>query len=531
MPVHSLEAIATSLGLISGQRKGRKTFSHRQMNTKDKDMLEQQLLSLFEDPAELDKFVDRLPTEEKLALQAILFNWEEAGQMAFYNARLWIKRVLDQNMAHQDVFTRLTDKGLAFSASSDHGWHDIYTVADEMVAPIYLSAGRELAPHVLEEGNQQTEEPVIIKDICLFLAATRVGNLRGTSGGQIHQTDMKKVKSFFPSYPDGRCQVIALIANLLGLVENNRGRLAMADQAVLWAAKPLAEQWRQVLVATFEHLLPKVFTDASGIHLVNILKIFPAHYLPLTQVAKLMARAQATKQDAGLTEASINAVADILTWVGYLDGFQTPDGVAVRIAPAAVRLMKGDGVSLPVSFQEENFVVQPNFEILADQHLSPPVLWELCQYADPVQADRMITCRLTRASLYRAWQAGKKLPEIISFLQRHSQFPVPQNVLASLEDWYRQMGRMHLYQTIVLHCDTPELATELKMHRKIAPFVVGQLSPQDLLVRLGAGETVITHLRKAGYFPDPALHSDPIGEDPKIATGRPAPASNQPRKR
>lgn len=207
----------------------------------------------------------------------------------------------------------------------------------------------------------------------------------------------------------------------------------------------------------------------------------------------------------GEIKEEISSYADLLLWLGCLEKGRYGKKQVVRLKPAGRRLLLGEKEPFQAAPREEKFVVQPNFEVIAGRELAPQVLWQLHLCADLVQADRMLIFNLNRGSFYRAFQAGRRPEEIAAFFKQHSKYELPQNVLFSLEEWKREMGRVYLVQAAVLRCDSPELAAELKASPRLGRYIVGEITAQDLLVPSEAVQQVLLVLQQEGYLPLPKV--------------------------
>lgn len=121
-------------------------------------------------------------------------------------------------------------------------------------------------------------------------------------------------------------------------------------------------------------------------------------------------------------------------------------------------------------------IVQPNFEILVNRDCPLPTRWELELFADPIRVDLMLSLRISKLSVLRAFQAGYTAKKISRILQSLSQKSLPQNVVYTIEEWERQYGRIYFAELFLLRCDHESLAKELLSSRKIKPFILGTVS-------------------------------------------------------
>ncbi len=88
-------------------------------------------------------------------------------------------------------------------------------------------------------------------------------------------------------------------------------------------------------------------------------------------------------------------------------------------------------------------VVQPNFEVVVyRKNATPESLHMLGTFADLVSDQESLVFSTSLESIYRASEAGIKLDEIVSFLKRNSTKPIPENVTATLEEWWQRCNQV-----------------------------------------------------------------------------------------
>ncbi|AZS14617.1 helicase-associated domain-containing protein [Paenibacillus lutimineralis] len=121
---------------------------------------------------------------------------------------------------------------------------------------------------------------------------------------------------------------------------------------------------------------------------------------------------------------------------------------------------------------EELFYIQPDFEIIVPPEVSFRVRWELELYCENVTMDVMSIYRLSRTSIAAATQQGRTVEEAIDFLHNGSA-GIPDNVLLSLKQWAKEMGRTSLAEVQLLRCKDEEAAGRIAAHLEL----MGVLEP------------------------------------------------------
>ena len=93
------------------------------------------------------------------------------------------------------------------------------------------------------------------------------------------------------------------------------------------------------------------------------------------------------------------------------------------------------------------------------------------------------TYRITPLSLWNAAAAGLSAEAILEGLQRYSKYPIPENVRVDIEDYISRYGRVKLIRhdgDLLLISDDAALIAELVRHKKLIPYIVGQLDDRTL---------------------------------------------------
>ncbi|HEY3364284.1 MAG TPA: helicase-associated domain-containing protein [Symbiobacteriaceae bacterium] len=151
-------------------------------------------------------------------------------------------------------------------------------------------------------------------------------------------------------------------------------------------------------------------------------------------------------------------------------------------------------------------LLQATFEAIAPRPVPAELLWTLELVADLIKrTDRTLTYRLSRQSVYRALKTGLTGEAIQAFLKEHSATGVPQNVAFDLTAWANAYGQVYLQQMTVLRCASPILAQQVKASRRTSRFVVGELTPTDLIVTSADYKELLEALQADGLMPRPDI--------------------------
>lgn len=133
-------------------------------------------------------------------------------------------------------------------------------------------------------------------------------------------------------------------------------------------------------------------------------------------------------------------------------------------------------------------VVQPNFEVLLMEPYMP-ALYQLVRIAELEQVGRVSRFTLAREALARALQRSATVDEVVAFLERHSQKPLPQNVVYTLHDWARRAREEAQAQAAAkphtIEALDERVAGEIVASPKLRAFRLRRVGPRTLAVPPG----------------------------------------------
>jgi hypothetical protein len=205
--------------------------------------------------------------------------------------------------------------------------------------------------------------------------------------------------------------------------------------------------------------------------------------------------------EAGFVRAML---CEPLYWMGLVDlGFSEGRLVAYRLSPAGEWAL-GLGQELSVPQGEGRVIVQPNFEIVALDPISDLTLAKLDEFAERISAERAITYRLSRESVYRAQRNGWHAARIIDTLNQLSDTQLPQNVLRTLEEWQKIHERIRIHRrSDMLQAHDGALLDRLMQDPRISSRFANRVDDVVAIIapRHGETEELIRNLQILGYPP------------------------------
>lgn len=209
----------------------------------------------------------------------------------------------------------------------------------------------------------------------------------------------------------------------------------------------------------------------------------------------------------GFEEAAIRKALFSL-FVSGLAAAGLDDGGTLLIARSAA--FEGRAASR-AKVAEPEFLLGGNFELKVAYDAPTEIRLKLEAFAEQTSGGRLPSYRISKATFYRALDAGVAVDEVLSFLESHVSKPVPQNVAFSLRGWAERYGKISFYDHLVIAAETPETADEIANLPTVAPFVKGRREFHAVEIARADYRAVRDALTSAGYLPR-SLRSEPEGD-------------------
>lgn len=166
---------------------------------------------------------------------------------------------------------------------------------------------------------------------------------------------------------------------------------------------------------------------------------------------------------------------------------------------------------------EDNIInqiyVQPNYEILVPQSFPHQNRLLLEQFTKLQYQDKMNKYLITKESVIKGLEIGVSIATFINFLKSYSAIPVSDNIIKTLSDWNKNYGKIKFIDVRIMQCDSVKLAQEIKLHKALQPWFIGELSPKNLIIDRTNFNQFVEQLNKLGYYPNKEVW---LGYDNKI---------------
>ncbi len=146
--------------------------------------------------------------------------------------------------------------------------------------------------------------------------------------------------------------------------------------------------------------------------------------------------------------------------IGVLDlGYQASQEIPSALQVTDLARAYFTNTVLPPPDVEGQVILQPDFQLLAMGPVPLRTLANLERFAEREKLDEsVITYRVTRDSVYMAFQRGETVSSLLIFLEDAAHQAIPQNVKRSLEDWGKQYERIVVRRKVtVVQLDAPQM--------------------------------------------------------------------------
>nr|WP_054938241.1 helicase-associated domain-containing protein [Moorella glycerini] len=520
MPLDFLQRLSQNLNLKVKMEKP----SIAQYKEKLREKLYTELLSFYSSPANIIKLWQKAGPPGQLMLETILFNNNLGGLINRVHER--INQVLGKGTA-REVGNKLLNHGLLFIRDGGYGQKYYYLPA-EIRAFIYYTKAFSLleqeertAPASIEDQGQ-----FLLVDFYILLAAVLRGDIKIAQAGHIYKRDRKKIL-LLQHYPEAeeRSELLEQLAIKIGFIEEEDGRAVLSAGAWDWLQMSRFEQW----ACFVDWLVGSDVKDNWQVWPAHILTLLlaapPDRWLSLPALYQLIPMYY-SKTDCDYIFQKIKALLQKYLWIGLIARKGDQETGAIRMTEvfrcyfsAVENWEKGietdeeeqeaveyyKALMAPYFPEESSFVVQPNFEIIAPLEIAPALLLQLSSFADLASADRMFIFNLNEKSFYRGFRSGQQPEAMIQIVKEHSKYELPANVLASLEEWAARMGKVSLVRGVLVRCQRPEQALQVKALLEKKEWLIEAITPRDFLIPEDIAPDFLDVLEKEGYMPYPDI--------------------------
>jgi hypothetical protein len=155
--------------------------------------------------------------------------------------------------------------------------------------------------------------------------------------------------------------------------------------------------------------------------------------------------------------------------------------LAVRLTSVGENVLRGT----PFEREEnrESFFVLPNFELTVfTSEMEYQNLYRLMLITEPVQTDVVSTFKISDKSVFEAIEIGLREDDILGFLEKESNKPVPRNVVRSITDWTSQTTFTTMSDVTLFETESEKDLESLMLIPAFTKQIVRKVGPTAVIV-------------------------------------------------
>jgi hypothetical protein len=490
------------------------------------------LQALLTDPAVVETIANRLSRSERRVMVTIVTQF---GCEPFDLAKLERLAAAQLSGAEARVgFYGLLQKALVFAFRKTWG-EQVYVMPSD---------GLLVWQRVLFPALDGTEDAVIqatlsssmtlSQELFFLLVQAAQQGLKLTKSGTLHKKQILKLSELLSmpedwfkglglKYAYGDVYPLPLAVALdmllrLQLLEQHEDELVLKEERCgLWM-QLRAEEQRAVLYETW-----KMLTQPSSVslqHSVLLLERLPAgKWLSWKALAQWLEEQRISSElpERELEEAWQREWVLPLLAFGWLE--QGTDTAGVQHYrwlhhPREVEASEAGQETQETQESQETacLMVQPDFDLLIPPDVPQSIVWEVACFADCTSKDQLSVYKLSKESLRRALEQGRKGEELLALLEKYAMYGVPDNVRLTVEQWTKPFGRIGFEQVLLLRCAEEETGDALTRLSGTSGLLGERLGDRHFIVRPEAWKSLSTVLEKAGFMAGKPLLLDGSNE-------------------
>lgn len=478
-------------------------------------------------PATLPQHFAKMDPTERILLAYVIYKQPKGWHPdSFYSYDLDSLRYLDSDLPGPDyvevtkILTKWTKAGIL---STEKG-NSALSLVDGTAATFWQWLEKKGVPLVVDAKPQQVyaaDLPGTLDNILNFLLWVDRGEVLVTRNNEINKNSLKRVLAAITEpvrYPglfveERYFYWLVSVTQFLNLIRSHNGRLKLtAAGRELTKRANVLELLGQIWPANLQAVKHK------GFFLVLPLL---AHCTGWISWGKLVTDLIAPAQNIGnlLRVDRVITLLDPWRFLGLLDWGTYENDIFFRVTPLGQsvfpKLLQGAKLGphlneirtladpvYPMSGPDTAYV-QPNFEIMMPRSVSWTARWQLGQFALLEQQDQMLKYRLDKTYLLDALKRGFPAGEVLTTLSRLSPYPLPENLVLTIQQWIESFGQVTFMQLVLLECASAEQTAAIAGARKYQDYVLGLYNPTTVIVR--DPEKLRKLLEKQGIYPMPGV--------------------------
>lgn len=476
------------------------------------------LIKKFTQPHFVDECLTHLTDDQKNALMVITLY---AQYIPSDEINAIVRRVLGEGIDYMAVITSLLDTGLIFHVFNNANEKAYYLI------PVEASKSLLDCSHILFTGlcnNYRSDTEMMrihTSGSSLYLSVfaafgSMLGNdLKFNMDNTLNRRTILKLKpnlgveSGMLDYEtlEQYCNVIVSFIYALDVIERGGTEITLrVNASERWAALMLHEK-RQ---SFFNFLRDSVFKEVHWHAFLLILSLIPEnmflHISLLEKFYRIFFDSDVHTGHGSFEKKPFNRFAIFLLYQLGIIEFASQDVhsfCAWKVTHEGMMLLRGtsNGETVPSHLEENQIIIQPNYELIIPRNADPSILWKIYRFADIYQCEYLLRFHISRDSVHRGLAANLSSSDIIDLLELLSKEEIPQNVTYSLKEWCEEYGAVYFMDVFLLRCKSKHLAEQIKLHPKTKPYIKGDFSETDLIADRTEYEELYKQLKALDLTP------------------------------
>lgn len=498
-PREQLDRIAAVVGLAPGA---------------DRGALVPQMAKRLTDPQFLATALSHLSDEEWAALKVVVFNGGDQGITVELCYQIVNMMTGKRRKTSPQSIEALQQRGLVYIRNQNY--RQVFYIPTDLMAAMTDILNAQLVTRVCLPPDLPIRslpaDPDLLEDLHRFLAYIHNRDVTLTQQGQIFKRHLRALAELLLTSPEEEETLVGRYPEPLGLlvgfsldrhlISREEGHLRPTARLDSWLSLSSGEKLKDL----FEYWQDRYFYQDLQSFL-TVIRSVGARWVAINSLTSELEPMINPSQRGSFPLRLKHHLGTFLGPLGLFHLGEVEDDLVCKLSAQGQELLAGALPTMPEPLDTVHpFMLQATFEIVAPRPLAPSILWQLELMADLVsRTDRTLTYRVTKQAVYRALKAGCSGEEMLAFLERCSATGLPQNVAFDLRSWASAYGQVYVQELCLLRCTDPLIAQQVKASRRTGKFILGELTPSDLIIAVEDHKELLEALEADGLMPKPGI--------------------------
>jgi len=470
------------------------------------------ILEVFEKPKFIDEYLDNLSSHHKAILTLIDFFAKDTTSDSI---DIIIKKLFGKEKDHLPIIDDLLTTGLIFYVKNKPTNKTYYLIPNDISKQIEQYCSNSLKSLYKKYPHESFKTHRA--DNCLFLSVLTIlttgvkQELKLNINGLLNRRTITKIKPFVGIEKDSvSYSTMEIFINELFQCLIFFNMITTENNIELATNNDNIEQW---LHLSFQDKMSSLYNfvfhgnnkDSNLSQFVKYLRLLPNDkFLDISQLKNLYQSFfdMDPEKMANFEKKPFHHYPILVLYLFGIIEFGSEDihqFCSWKITKHGHNLVCEQHIENTLHPEDNELIIQPNFELILSRHANLSLLWKIHQFADVLQSEYRIRFSISHGSVYRGLSNGITEEEIISILTTKNN--ISQNVIYSLKEWCKDYGSVYFADVFVLRCKDKNLADQIRLHPKIKDYVKGSFSKTDLVVDRNSFDELIETLKTINLMP------------------------------